>query len=153
MGVFNLLDGELPDTEDRPGYRHRRARVGRDLGGELLGATLYETPPGERLWPYHWELGCEEFLVVVAGTPTLRTPAGERELSVGDLVHFPQGQPGTHQLRNRSDAPFRVLIGSTKADLAVAGYPDSGKLYVAAPVYDIDRVVRDEPLDYWDGEG
>ena len=56
-GVFNLLDGELPDTEDRPGYRHRHARVGRDLGGELLGATLYETQPGEKLWPYHWELG------------------------------------------------------------------------------------------------
>lgn len=151
-GVFNLLDGELPDTEDRPGYRHRHARVGRDLGGELLGATLYETQPGEKLWPYHWELGCEEFLVVVAGTPTLRTPAGECELSVGDLVHFPQGKAGAHQLLNRSDAPFRVLIGSTKADTAVAGYPDSGKLYVTARAYDIDRVVRDEPLDYWEGE-
>ena len=151
-GVFNLLEGELPDTEDRPGYRHRRARVGRDLGGELLGATLYETQPGEKLWPYHWELGCKEFLVVVAGTPTLRTPAGECELSVGDLVHFPQGKAGAHQLLNRSDAPFRVLIGSTKADTTVAGYPDSGKLYVSAPVHDIDRVVPDETLDYWEGE-
>ncbi|MHB8470612.1 MAG: cupin domain-containing protein [Gaiellaceae bacterium] len=150
--VFNLLDGALPDVEDRPGYRHRRTRVGRDLGADLLGATLYETPPGEKLWPYHWELGCEEFLVVVEGAPTLRTPAGERELAVGDVVHFPQGPPGAHQLRNRSDAPFRVLIGSTKADLTVAGYPDSGKLYVAAPRFGVDRVVRDGNLDYWDGE-
>jgi hypothetical protein len=41
---------------------------------------------------------------------------------------------------------------STKPDLAVAGYPDSSKLYVTAPVFDVDRVVRDEKLDYWDGE-
>jgi uncharacterized cupin superfamily protein len=151
-GVFNLLDGELLEDFDRPGYAHRRTRVGRDLGAELLGATLYETPPGEKLWPYHWELGCEEFLVVVAGTPTVRTPEGERELAPGDVVHFPQGMPGAHQLINRSDAPFRVLIGSTKPDLAVAGYPDSGKLYVTAPVFDVDRVVRDDVVDYWDGE-
>ena len=88
--VFNLLDGELDDAEERPGYRHRRRQVGRLLGGELLGATVYEVPPGEKLWPYHWELGCEEFLVVVWGRPTVRTPDGERELASGDVVHFPR---------------------------------------------------------------
>jgi uncharacterized cupin superfamily protein len=150
--VFNLLAGELPDEEAQPGYAHRRARVARDLGGDLLGATLYETPPGEKLWPYHWELGCEEFLVVVSGAPTLRTPAGERELRSGDLVHFPQGPPGAHQLLNRSSEPFRVLICSTKADTAVAGYPDSEKLYVVAKKFGVDVVVRQQPLDYWDGE-
>ncbi len=150
--VFNLLHGELPDEETRPGYTHRRARVARDLGGNLLGATLYEAPPGEKLWPYHWELGCEEFLVVVSGTPTLRAPEGERELRAGDVVHFEQGPPGAHQLLNRSDTPFRILIGSTKSDTAVAGYPDSRKLYVTAPKFDVDVVVREEPVGYWDGE-
>jgi uncharacterized cupin superfamily protein len=151
-GVFNLLNGGVPDAEDRPGFRHRRARVARDLGAQQLGATLYETPPGEQLWPYHWELGCEEFAIVVSGTPTLRSPDGERELAPGDFVHFPQGLPGAHTFVNRSDAPFRLLIGSTKCDVAVAGYPDSGKLYVTAPRFDVDRVVADRPLDYWDGE-
>jgi uncharacterized cupin superfamily protein len=149
---FNLLDDELPEIEERAGYRHRRARVARDLGAQLLGATLYETPDGEKLWPYHWELGCEEFAVVVSGRPTLRTPEGERELAAGDFVHFVQGMPGAHTFLNRSGEPFRVLIGSTKGDLAVAGYPDSGKIYVTAPKYDIDRVVPDQPLDYWSGE-
>ena len=150
--VFNLLEGELPDVEERAGYKHRRAPVGRTLGGELLGATLYETPPGEQLWPYHWELGCEEFAVVLSGMPTLRTPEGERDLAPGDFVHFPQGAAGAHTFLNRSAAAFRVLIGSTKSDLAVAGYPDSGKVYISAPKHDFDRVVPDQPLDYWDGE-
>jgi uncharacterized cupin superfamily protein len=150
-GVFNLLDGELDDAEERPGYRHRRRQVGRLLGGDLLGATVYEVPPGEKLWPYHWELGCEEFLVVVSGRPTARTPEGERELVPGDVVHFPEGEPGAHQLLNRSDDVFRVVIGSTKSSLAVAGYPDSGKLLISAagrePV-----MLREDRVDYWDGE-
>jgi uncharacterized cupin superfamily protein len=149
--VFNLLDGELDDAEERPGYRHRRRQVGRLLGGELLGATVYEVPPGEKLWPYHWELGCEEFAVVVAGRPTVRTPEGERELAVGDIVHFPEGEPGTHQFLNRSDDVFRVLIGSTKSSLALAGYPDSGKLLISATGRE-QIMLRDVPVDYWDGE-
>jgi uncharacterized cupin superfamily protein len=148
---FNLLDGALDEVQDRAGYRFRAARVGRKLGAELLGASLYETPPGEKLWPYHWESGCEEFLVVVTGRPTLRTPDGERELAPGDVVHFPEGEAGAHQLRNDTAEPFRVLIGSTKSSLNVAGYPDSGKLLIDVPGR--RQMLRDGPdLDYWDGE-
>jgi uncharacterized cupin superfamily protein len=151
--VFNLLDGGLDGEEEKPGYRHTRTRVGERLGAELLGATIYETPPGEKLWPYHWELGCEEFLVVVSGAPTLRTPEGERVLAPGDLVAFPEGEAGAHQLRNDSEEPFRVLIASTKSDLYVAGYPDSGKVLIESPSRGLRTVVRDAPeLDYWDGE-
>jgi uncharacterized cupin superfamily protein len=151
--VYNLLDGALDGQEEKAGYRHRRTRVGELLGAELLGATIYETPPGEKLWPYHWEVGCEEFLVVVSGTPTLRTPEGERPLAPGDLVAFPEGEAGAHQLRNDSDAPFRVLIASTKSDLYVAGYPDSGKLLIDAPAHGFRTMLRDAPdVDYWDGE-
>jgi uncharacterized cupin superfamily protein len=151
--VFNLLDGGLDGEEEKPGYRHTRTRVGERLGAELLGATIYETPPGEKLWPYHWELGCEEFLVVVSGAPTLRTPEGERVLAPGDLVAFPEGESGAHQLRNDSEEPFRVLIASTKSDLYVVGYPDSGKVLIESPSRGLRTVVRDAPeLDYWDGE-
>jgi uncharacterized cupin superfamily protein len=151
--VYNLVDGLLDGEEDKPGYRHARARVGERLGAELLGATLYETPPGEKLWPYHWELGCEEFLVVVSGSPTLRTPEGERVLAPGDLVAFPEGEAGAHQLRNDSDELFRVLIASTKSDLYVAGYPDSGKVLIDAPRHGLRKMLHGSPeLDYWDGE-
>ena len=151
--VFNLLDGALDAEEERPGYRNHRTQVGAALGAELLGATLYEAAPGEKLWPYHWELGCEEFLVVVSGTPTLRTPDGERTLEPGDLVAFPEGEAGAHQLRNDSGAPFRVLIASTKSGLYVAGYPDSSKLLIDAPSHGRRTMLRDTPeLDYWDDE-
>ena len=149
--VFNLLDGQLDGVEERPGYAHRRTAVGRRLGAERLGATIYEAPPGEKLWPYHWEIGCEEFLIVVSGRPTLRTPAGERELAPGDVVHFPEGEAGAHQLRNDTADTFRVLIGSTKSPLNLAGYPDSDKVLIDVPGR--RRILRDGPqVDYWENE-
>jgi uncharacterized cupin superfamily protein len=152
-GVVNLLDASLEGEESKEGFRHRHARVGLKLGAEKLGATVYETPPGEALWPYHWELGCEEFVVVVSGRPTLRTPEGERLLAAGDVVHFAEGEAGAHQLRNDTDEPFRVLIGSSKAGLCVAGYPDSDKLLIDAPGHGRRNMLRAQPdLDYWDGE-
>jgi uncharacterized cupin superfamily protein len=149
--IFNLLHGELDEVEERPGFRHRRAGVGGRLGAMQLGASLYETPAGDKLWPYHWEIGCEEFLVVVSGRPTLRVPDGEHALAPGDFVYFPEGEAGTHQLRNDTAEPFRVLIGSTKSPLNVAGYPDSRKVLIDAPGR--RRMLRDGgELDYWEGE-
>ena len=154
MNVFNLNAEQDWDAEnDRDGYRHRRAAIGPRLGGELLGGTLYELPPGEKTWPYHYELGCEEWLVVVSGRPTLRTPEGERALEPGDVAVFPEGPAGGHQVANPTDEPCRVLLLSSKSPLAIVHYPDSGKvgLWTAAEGY--QAMLPTEPaLDYWAGE-
>jgi uncharacterized cupin superfamily protein len=127
--------------------------VGRRLGANLLGGSLYELPPGEKTFPYHYEDGCEEWLIVVSGRPTLRRPDGERELAAGDVAIFPEGPSGAHQVINRTDEPCRVLILSSKASLAVAHYPDSGKVGIWGPGDDYPILVRREPqVDYWDDE-
>src|SRR5919109_4905491 len=129
MAVFNLFGKQdWDETNDRPGYEHYATVIGKRLGADLLGGTLYELPPGERTWPYHYELGCEEWLIAVSGKPTLRTPEGERELAPGDVAVFPEGPAGAHQVINRSDETCRVLILSSKSPIAVVHYPDSGKV-------------------------
>ena len=70
-----------------------------------LGASLYELAPGQRTFPYHYELGNDELLLVVDGTPTLRDVSGERELRVGDCVLFPSGPDGAHEIINRAGEP------------------------------------------------
>ena len=92
--VFNLFaESQDWDREnDRDGYRHRATVIGQRLGASLLGGTLYELDPGEATWPYHYEQGCEEWLIVVSGRPTLRTPDGEQELAPGDVVCSPRGR-------------------------------------------------------------
>ena len=125
---INLLDEEgwIERTwpPERPGFVWRRKRV----SGEHVGASLYELPPGESTFPYHYELGNDELLVVVAGRPTLRSPRGERELAPGDCILFPSGPEGAHQLTNRSDAPTRVLLVSNFALPRAAVQVDSNKM-------------------------
>jgi uncharacterized cupin superfamily protein len=66
-------------------------------------------------------------VVVLRGTPTLRTPNGERVLAEGEAIVFPRGPEGAKGLRNDSAATVRVLIVSTNADPDVTEYPDTGK--------------------------
>jgi uncharacterized cupin superfamily protein len=153
--AFNLFDGELDDERTEPvGFTWRAAQLGPKLGGTKLGASLYELQPGERSFPYHYEYGCEEWLVVVAGRPTLRDPDGEHELRPGDVVCFPEGPEGAHQVRNDTDEPIRVLIASTKGLPNAAVYPDSGKIGIwTGNEADPPRLFKtDKAVDYWEGE-
>lgn len=154
MRSFNVFHGELGERRDRRGFSWRRARVGDALGAEKLGASLYELDPGERTFPYHYEYGVEEWLLVVAGRPTLRDPEGEHVLEPGDVVCFCEGPDGAHQVRNDTDAPIRVLIFSTAQKPDAAVYPDSGKIGIwSGNDADPGRLFRiADEVDYWDGE-
>jgi uncharacterized cupin superfamily protein len=114
-------------------------------------ATALE--PGDRLWPYHTHHANEEWLIVVRGEPTLRTPGGDQLPGEGDVVCFPRGKDGLHQLRNATDAPIRILMLSPMNRPDIVEYPDSGK--VGARSVAGERIILGRPgpmLDYWDGE-
>lgn len=106
-----------------PGFRARYRELGPLLGGELIGGSVYELDPGERLGPYHYDIGNEECLLVLAGTPTLRHPEGRDVLAVGDMVMFCDGPDGAHQLINESTAVARVVILPTKREPSPARIP------------------------------
>jgi uncharacterized cupin superfamily protein len=109
----------------------------------VTGARLLERPPGTRLvsavWeldpggssgPYHVHHGTEELLLVLDGTPTLRTPDGERELARGEVVHFAVGADGAHQVLNRSDAPARYLMVAAHTGTDAIEYVDEDEVVV-----------------------
>lgn len=100
--------------------------------GERIGATVYEIAPGRSGGLYHFHHGAEELLVVLRGRPTLREPGGERVLEEGDVVHFPVGPDGAHQLLNRSDEPVRYLMVANRPSPEAVEYPDSRQLSVMA---------------------
>jgi uncharacterized cupin superfamily protein len=149
---------ERPDFDeprDRDGFRAQRARVGRQAGAEKLGASVWDLPPSQAVCPYHWHAGEEELLVVLSGRPSLRTPAGWRELEQGEVVAFPAGEDGAHQLANRGAEDVRLLIVSTQQPDFVV-YEDSGKIgvYERRPegggLRELFR--RADAVDYWEGE-
>jgi uncharacterized cupin superfamily protein len=158
MDPFNVFDATLPadDADERPeGFRRRELQVGRLIGGARIGATLYDVPPGQRVGPYHYHYNDEEWLIVLEGLPTLRTPEGERELRPGDLIAFPEGPSGGHDVSNRTDELVRVLLVSTRGQPAVAVYPDSDKVAIwrlAGGEADEIIVSRASAAGYWDDE-
>ena len=148
--IVNVYEVETEgDESDPPGYRARMARFGPTIGAEQLGASVYELDPGESVCPYHYEYPEEEWLLVLAGRPTLRDPDGEHELEPGDLVCFPEGPDGAHKVTNRTDEVVRILMVSTKHETAVAVYPDSGKVGVW-PLGKLFRLA--DAVEYYDGE-
>jgi uncharacterized cupin superfamily protein len=152
MRRFNVFAPQFTYDESRPeGYKAGSVRLSPEIGASLMVATVYELPPGESTWPYHYEYGAEEWALVLAGRPTVRHPEGEDELEPGEVVCFPEGPDGAHKFTNRADETARLMIISTFSRPAVAVFPDSGKLGVW-PNGDEPTIVRREQLDYWEGE-
>jgi len=150
LNVYEVaVEGEPGDPD---GYRSRSAQLRERLGGEKLGASVYELDPGDSICPYHYECVEEEWLLVLAGAPTLRDPDGEHQLVEGDVVAFLPGPDGGHKVTNRGDAVVRVLMLSTipKGGLSVCIYPDSQKVGVWP--WPGRRLRITESLDYFDGE-
>ena len=153
MKVFNLDGDEWDRVEEREGWRSKDAWVGAHSDAELIGGSMYELEPGDRLWPYHTHHANEEWLIVVRGRPTLRTPEGEQELAEGDVVAFRRGKGGAHQVRNGTDAPLRVLMLSTLLAPDVVEYLDSGKVSVVDAKHErLFREFRGPDAEYWEGE-
>jgi len=151
------------ECEPRPqlpeGFRRNSTRVGAALGAARTGLSVYELPPGQAIGPYHYENPEEEWLLVVAGTPTLRHPGGEDQLEPSDLVFFPSGPAGAHLVRNNSDSTARVaMFSSMGASVGAVVYPDSDMIWVWTADDAVDIVVKrssavDDAAPWTTGEG
>ena len=148
MKSLNIYDAEIPrEAADRrrAGYSEYWLRFGPTIGAEKIGMTIVQLAKDERICPYHYEIGNEEWLIVLDGEPTLRTPGGEQTLVRGDVVVFPDGPEGAHAVTG----PGRVAMMSTMIDPSASVYPDSNKV----GVWPVDKLFRlDDAVDYFEGE-
>ncbi len=124
----NVFADEWQREMEQGSFSVRGTRVGSMAGATRVGVTVYELDPGKKNLPYHAHFGIEEVIVVLRGTPMLRSPEGERELAEGEVVACPPGRAGAHQLINRGDDVARFLVLSSKALADLIEYPDSGKI-------------------------
>jgi uncharacterized cupin superfamily protein len=154
--VANINDPHFDEPREHPGFRCLRARLSRHARSERLGLSLWEIPPGEAAYPYHYHLVEEELVIVLDGTPSLRTPNGWRELEEGEVVAFRRGADGSHQLLNRSSETVRFLSCSTSGEPDIVIYPDSNKLgaverlQLGGGLWAMFRL--EDTVDYWEGE-
>lgn len=152
----NIFRPTFEGGERPAGFRSRRARIGSELGTKLVGTSLWEVPPGEAAYPYHFHYSDEELVIVLSGRPSLRTPEGIRELEEGEALSFPPGEEGAHQILNRSEetVTFLAISNSGRADVVVR--PDSNTIGVTERLPGgggLRRCFRcGDAVDYWEGE-
>jgi uncharacterized cupin superfamily protein len=154
MSRVNIADPTFTyDPDDPDGFRSGMLRLGPDVGAARTGTSVYELRPGQAICPYHYEYGEEEWLVVLVGRPTLRTPDGTEQLAPWDVVCFPEGPTGAHGVRNETDEVVRVLMYSSVSLPAVTVYPDSDKVGVwVKHAADSLLFPRASATDYFSGE-
>ncbi len=125
----SIANPVFDELREHPGFNCRRARLGRQAGSEKLCLSLFEVPPGEAAYPFHFHLAEEEIVVLLDGTPSLRTPEGWREMETGEVACFRVGEEGAHQIVNRTEEPVRFLaISNQQPDIVVR--PDSNSVGV-----------------------
>jgi len=103
--------------------------------------------PGQTPCPYHSHSVQWEFYHVISGKGSVRHQAGTTAIETGDAFLFKPGEP--HQLVNdgTEDLVFYLVADNPLGESC--HYPDSGKWLVRSPE---GRLIRSEPLDYFDGE-
>lgn len=154
MHRVSISDLELThDPTDPEGFRSAVCRVGPEVGARRTGMSVYEVPPGQAVCPYHYEYGEEEWMLVVEGLASVRTPEGTEEVGPSEAVFFPTGPAGAHQVRNDGDGTLRILVWSNVVYPTATAYPDSDKvgLWTGDDAEDI-VVVRSSRVDYFHGE-
>jgi uncharacterized cupin superfamily protein len=128
---MNLFKPSWDAEVDAGGAILRATRLARHAGAHRLAANLYELEPGALVSPLHFHHRNEELLFVLSGTPALRRSDSDiRDLSPGEVVAFPSGPDGIHQILNRSKQPARVLICATNDLPEVAEQTDADQLAV-----------------------
>ena len=142
------------DAADPEGFRSGMFRFGPEVGAQQTGASVYELPPGQAVCPYHYEYAEEEWVLALEGRPSVRTPEGTEQIEPFDVVFFPRGPAGAHQIRNDTDSTVRILMWSTVVYPAATAYPDSDKIAVwTGDKAENVMVQRSSNVDYFHGEG
>jgi uncharacterized cupin superfamily protein len=104
-------------------------------------------PPGKTPYPYHSHSAQWEFYHVISGKGRVRHKDGNTAIEVGDAFLFKPGDP--HQLINDSAEDLILYVVADNPPGESCHYPDSKKWLVRSPER---RLIRSEPLDYYDGE-
>lgn len=108
---------------------------------------LLRVAPGKTPYVYHSHSAQWEFYYIVSGQGLVRHKDGMDEITAGDAFLFPPDEP--HQLINHGSEDLLVFVVADNPIGESSYYPDSNKWIVRSPER---RIVRGEPLDYFDGE-
>ena len=138
--------------KEHEGYEYCKYELVPKRNSGQCKVSLYEIPPGQAAYPYHYHTRNEETFYILQGHGLLKTPEGERVVTAGDLIFFPANENGAHKLTNTSETEKLVYLDfDTHNEIDVSFYPDSGKVGIWGKGIDQLYRVQDQ-VEYYDGE-
>ncbi len=148
---------EIPWASPKGKFVGAGKQISEELGRKPQSTDLMERhpfdveimriPPGKAPYPFHSHSAQWEFYHVISGRGVARHQEGSTPIEPGDAFLFRPGQP--HQLINEGSEDLVVYVIADNPIGESAYYPDSNKWIVRSPAR---RLMRSEPLDYYDGE-
>lgn len=117
-----------PSNYPEPFASRMAGRVKRHLGDVFglvnFGVNLTELAPGSVSALRHSHSTQDEFIYILAGTPTLVTASGSTQLVPGMCAGFKAGAGDGHHLVNRTDAVVTYLEVGDRTSGDSVYYPD-----------------------------
>ncbi len=98
---------------------HNRKRIIDDEHINKLYCDIYEIPPGKANWPHHYHTCNEEVFYIIEGHGEVLTESEVLKVKSGDVLRFPAGEKGVHQLKNTSDSVTLKYL-----DVGTSNIPD-----------------------------
>ncbi|QSG01602.1 cupin domain-containing protein [Natranaeroarchaeum sulfidigenes] len=156
---MKINESELDWTEyDRGDATFRRKQLSDAVDSQQLGCSLYELPPGNRSWPYHYHTANEEALYVLSGAGSVKRESGLEPLQPGDFVTFLADKRGGHRIVNDGEETLRYLMLSTMNEPDVTIYPESERfgVFVGSPPGGREErslhgyYEMDDDVEYWE---
>jgi uncharacterized cupin superfamily protein len=148
---------EVPRVSPKGKYGRYSRNISEALGREPLSTDMDKRHPfdvamvrvlaGKAFCPYHSHSAQWEFYHVISGTGLARDEGGTTPIEPGDAFLFKPGE--AHQIVNNGDADLVLYVIADNPVGESCHYPDSKKWLVQAPER---RLMRSEPIDYFDGE-
>lgn len=141
------------DDDAPPGFRIGTIRPTGEFGARHSSVAYREIPPGEAVCPYHYEYGEEEWAMALDGPMWVRDPDGTHRVEPMELVFFPRGPKGAHQVRNDGDQTVHVVMWGEMGEVGATAYPDSDKVGVwTGEPGEEGMFLRSTAVEYFHGE-
>jgi uncharacterized cupin superfamily protein len=152
----NTLE-EIPSLSPKGKFGRFNRNISEALGREPDSLDLHKRhpfdvaltriSPGKTLCPFHSHSAQWEFYHIISGSGLVRHDQGTTPVEPGDAFIFKPGEAHTIINNGTSDMIFYTIADNPLGESWY--YPDSGKWTVESPEH---RIMRSEPLDYFDGE-
>lgn len=115
----NIKEGEWDNWSKTDEIEHNRKRIIDDKHINKLYCDVYEIPPGKANWPLHYHTCNEEIFYILEGHGQMITETEVLNVKSGDILRFPAGEKGVHQLKNISESEKLKYL-----DLGTTNLPD-----------------------------